>query len=522
MKKKIILFLICISFSAVFPHYAFASVTIKGILGTAKTNLNRYFRTTITQLQDNDYASSPNPVPVAYYKMDETGGSTIASSVGGSSCSQVLGSGGSISNGSTGVASNAIAITAGTARTYYNCGETADMSGATAMTVSIWVKRTSTSNGVLVGKESGSGNVGGYIFYISSNLVTFRVRNLVNTTTTFNMTTPTISSDGSSWTHIVGQWATPNTISVWINGVQYTPGSTPGSIASIGGTSGTNFTIGAAALGTPATSINGYIDDVRVYNSYLSGSDIANLYAYTGPQNVQVQTTATTTRSVKPAAPQNRKITSGLVGLWTFDGQDVSFATNRVTDRGSVGNNGNFKNMSTTTVPVPGRIGQAFLFDGVDDYVTGTMTSLPTGTSARSMGGWLNVTDTASVKVPFVYGSCSSTGDAFGVYLDASEDLHFWGCAAADFDTNTLVSTNVWHHVMATYDGTDVRVYLDGVQVGATTARTLTVGSSAWNVGSATGLDPANYYYKGKMDDIRIYNRAITAAEVASLYNLGH
>ena len=70
----------------------------------------------------------------------------------------------------------------------------------------------------------------------------------------------------------------------------------------------------------------------------------------------------------------------------------------------------------------------------------------------------------------------------------------------------------------ATYDGNEKRIYIDGAL-----NKTAVVGADKMNWGSSglkIGLEGAGHYFKGSIDDIRIYNRGLTAAEVTNLYNI--
>src|SRR3990167_10648625 len=63
-------------------------------------------------------------------------------------------------------------------------------------------------------------------------------------------------------------------------------------------------------------------------------------------------------------------LNSGLVGHWTFDGADTNWTTNTVVDRSGNGNTGAMVNMSTTTSPAKGRIGQALKFKNTNEYIS--------------------------------------------------------------------------------------------------------------------------------------------------------
>jgi hypothetical protein len=88
-----------------------------------------------------------------------------------------------------------------------------------------------------------------------------------------------------------------------------------------------------------------------------------------------------------------------------------------------------------------------------------------------------------------------------------------------DFSTGSLFhATGVWHYVTGVYDGSNLRIYVDGVQ------------ESSTNIGSVvayTGTDPLwigkdpNRWFNGMVDEVRIYNRALSAGEVQRLYDLG-
>ena len=72
---------------------------------------------------------------------------------------------------------------------------------------------------------------------------------------------------------------------------------------------------------------------------------------------------------------------TGLVGLWSFDGKDMNWRTNKALDRSGQGNDGELVNMSTSTSPVSGKIGQGMSFDGVNDYVSAATSSYYAQTS---------------------------------------------------------------------------------------------------------------------------------------------
>src|SRR3989338_10136166 len=79
---------------------------------------------------------------------------------------------------------------------------------------------------------------------------------------------------------------------------------------------------------------------------------------------------------------------SSLIGHWTFDGIDMSWSTNKALDKSASGNAVTITNMSTTTSPVKGKIGQALSFDGVNDYIDAGDINAMDGLSTLSVSGW--------------------------------------------------------------------------------------------------------------------------------------
>ena len=86
-------------------------------------------------------------------------------------------------------------------------------------------------------------------------------------------------------------------------------------------------------------------------------------------------------------------LTSGLVGYWTFDGQDTSWGANTTSDMSTNSNTGTMINMSTSSSPVDGKIGSAMDFDGSDDYITVSDNASLDITTALSGSAWINTDD---------------------------------------------------------------------------------------------------------------------------------
>lgn len=104
---------------------------------------------------------------------------------------------------------------------------------------------------------------------------------------------------------------------------------------------------------------------------------------------------------------------------------------------------------------------------------------------------------------------------------------HLWfqrqraGFAGTNFYYNVTLGTSSWHHIVFTYDGTNLVGYLDGVSV--TTATDTNTGGSGGTASTRVGTsEPADgEYTNGLMDITAIWSRGITSGEVTTLYNGG-
>ena len=133
-----------------------------------------------------------------------------------------------------------------------------------------------------------------------------------------------------------------------------------------------------------------------------------------------------------------------------------------------------------------------------------------TGNASRSIAAWYKTTSTAASN--WLSWGVAATNQCcqIGTYNGGIGYLGYGN------DLTTPISTYCdgnWHHLAVTFDGNTMYLYLDGVQKN-TTSTTLNTGTGALNIGRSVS---AGYYFSGTLDDIRVYNRALSAAEVQSL-----
>lgn len=227
------------------------------------------------------------------------------------------------------------------------------------------------------------------------------------------------------------------------------------------------------------------------------------------------------------AAPVYATPLGNLAGYWKLDETSTG---STVADSSGYGNNLSVTGSPQPSTQVPSAISfpdsRSLSLNGSSTLDVANPTGFNYGTSPRSMSSWIYPTSTPAgdVEVPVAYGSCAynnvqtNIGKAFGYFIDSSMDIHFWGCGS-DFNTNTTVTLNTWSNITITYNGATVTVYLNGNQIASQGDTLVSQGASTpeMDIGSAYQIDTTAHYFTGNIDDVRIYNRALSPTEVSEL-----
>ncbi len=140
--------------------------------------------------------------------------------------------------------------------------------------------------------------------------------------------------------------------------------------------------------------------------------------------------------------------------------------------------------------------------------------ALPVGAAPRTVSVWLRATPSSSYQSIVNWGSFS-TGERFGLTARPTSGELFFTGQYMDVSTYVPVDDGVWHHLAATFNGVTVRVYIDGVERARSNTLTLFTSGSSLMVSQKVGTSAE--YVNGDVDDLRIYNRALSASEVEAL-----
>lgn len=144
-----------------------------------------------------------------------------------------------------------------------------------------------------------------------------------------------------------------------------------------------------------------------------------------------------------------------------------------------------------------------------------TITGLPYGNSARTVSLWVKTNNmNSSYNMIFSYGQGSSS-NAIGASYNANNcEMFGYANNLSIPSTNT---NNTWYHFVYTYDGTNAKIYKNGVLLTTQTKNWNTINSSnAFKLGRGVGNE---FEFNGAIDDLKIYNYAVTDADVSNLYN---
>ena len=166
----------------------------------------------------------------------------------------------------------------------------------------------------------------------------------------------------------------------------------------------------------------------------------------------------------------------------------------------------NYNGFETTNV--------APLFSGVSQYLNARQ-SLLNNRLSFAVAGWFNAASLSGTNI----GLWGQKGLA-AVGFRNSGLLEFWTANGGAVSASVSLATGTWHHLAAVADSGTLSLYLDGALLEQGGAAVTNYGSNAVSFTAADGtlLDPAGTYFNGLIDELTMYDRALTAGEVSRLY----
>jgi hypothetical protein len=288
-------------------------------------------------------------------------------------------------------------------------------------------------------------------------------------------------SNGIEWKHITVTFKN-NVAKFYINGVFDSQSTGTNGLATF---SNSILQIGRSISGTDG--FNGKLDDIRIYNRALSDTEVQALYLTEAPPI---------------------DITTGLVAHYKMDGN--------AQDASGYSNHGTSQNGVTFATDRFGIAGKAASFDGLDDWINcGTNFNF---NSSFTISFFNNTTNFGNNPSMFTQGTPSGNHGLHVTLINQSS--YRFGFFGNDLETSlNFPMKNTWNYWSFTYNSTTQsrKMFLNGKLIGSDISSPY-VGTGITALGKNIIQDVPNGYYNGKLDDVRIYNRALSDTDIAGLY----
>ncbi|MEM7184602.1 MAG: putative Ig domain-containing protein [Spirochaetota bacterium] len=205
------------------------------------------------------------------------------------------------------------------------------------------------------------------------------------------------------------------------------------------------------------------------------------------------------------------EVTGGLIAHYPFTGNatdSVSGTTMTTCDS------------PTLTSDRHGNAAGAYSFDGNDCFTSVSNVGI-TGSSVRTLSFWVKFNSTSVSGTPHIanWGAGSTGGDdykAFGAFSYSVNKMVFFGYGGGDYISSSAITTN-WEHWVFVYDGAYLYLYKDGSQIDSSVSVLLNTSDSQLYVGARMDLC-CDRFHIGDIDEVRVYNQALSATEVQALY----
>ena len=216
--------------------------------------------------------------------------------------------------------------------------------------------------------------------------------------------------------------------------------------------------------------------------------------------------------SVSVTVNPSSTLVSGLVAHYR-----LNETSGTVADDAAGSYNGTLRNGAAWA---PGRYAGGVSFDGVNDYIS--LPAINASGSGLTVAMWVRTSSFQPSDQQFLSKATGTSEQQHDWMLGLSSGRRLRFRLRSNAVTSTLTANsgdlpqNTWYHATATYDGTRMRLYVNGVEVGSTSKS----GAVAMNPNVPVNLgrnSGGGRYMKGVLDDVRIYNRALTPAEIKTV-----
>ena len=228
-----------------------------------------------------------------------------------------------------------------------------------------------------------------------------------------------------------------------------------------------------------------------------------------GSSNTSTRTNLITVSTPTSGGGTGTGVVNGLVAAYGFE----ELSGTQVIDRSGYVNHGTISGATRITTT---QFGKALSFSGTNNWVTINDSASLDLTTGMTLEAWVYPTSLNGWKTMLMK---EQTGFA-SYWLYANDDagrpsnVVNVGGTVRQLSAGSHLPTNTWTHLAATYDGSTQKLYVNGVLVGSRSQTgAIALSSGALRIG---GNSVWGEYFTGYIDEVRIYNRALSQAEIAS------
>lgn len=227
-----------------------------------------------------------------------------------------------------------------------------------------------------------------------------------------------------------------------------------------------------------------------------------------------------------------KRFESGVVGYWHLD-ENASTTVYDASGRGGVGAlySGSTACANPPTGGCPSwqsgsacKAGSCLSFNGTDNHVTSSFDGINVGASDLSVSVWVKLSTMPTINPRIVsFAQDANNGFSLVAYGGSGYDSFVWEIKKGGFFygvglSSALYAAGQWYHLGATFDNSanTPKLYMNGIVVsGGGGALTLPPTTGTLFIGSRAN----NSFFPGSIDEVRIYDRALTASEILAQYN---
>jgi hypothetical protein len=280
------------------------------------------------------------------------------------------------------------------------------------------------------------------------------------------------------------------------------------SLTATGSLSGSSPTFYAGVFGNGTSNpLDGFLDEIKYFNYAKSSSQVLTDFESKGNTG-QTSTTF-------GVAESNTSLSNGLVGYWKMDESTANTCTNDSCDSSGNANDGAWNG---NTVNTTGKFSNGTIYDGTGDYTNITSSTSMQLTSQGSLSAWVYMSATPDNQDRFI---THSQNNDFWIGINSTNFTAFIYDGSGVYAQAVAYSSyiNTWVHITGTFDGKRLKLYVNGVLSADASA-----GSINYEGGDARSVigsyaDGTGGYLTGKVDDARLYNRALSNSEILTLYD---